>query len=461
MLELKVEDYLKKKEIVLNESRILVGVSGGPDSLALLHYLWSKESEWGFVVMAAHVDHMFRGEESLEEAKFVEAFCQERSIPIAWKSINVPEVIKKTGANSQHAARECRYEYYHEIMELHQMNFLALGHHGDDQVESILMRLTRGSTGSARAGIPFQRAFGTGKLFRPFLCLERAEIEEYCKKHKLNPRRDPSNEKETYSRNRFRKHVIPFLKKENTHVSQHFQRFSEEIAMDESFLMEAAKEKLHSVVRKKEQNEVIIDIDELLSIANSLQRRCIHLILTYLYKNKPASLSAIHTDQMFALFKSPHSSGKLDLPEGLSVIKSYRLAHFCINYTSIRPFYYEISKMGEILLPNGYSIKVEYISNTPDLHANNILVNPEAITFPLVVRTRRNGDRIQIKGMQGMKKVKGVFIDKKIPRHERDGWPIIADGNDNILWLPGLKKSIYSLPHMNSGCNLLITYKKH
>jgi tRNA(Ile)-lysidine synthase len=404
---------------------------------------------------------MFRGEESLEEANFVEKFCMEKSIPFVWKRINVPQYIKKTKLNGQTAARDCRYLFFKEMIAKYSMDYLALGHHGDDQAETILMRLTRGSTGRARAGIPFERKFGEGILFRPFLCLERQEIEKYCAIHELNPRRDPSNEKEIYSRNRFRKHVMPFLKKENNHVIQHFQRFSEEIAEDEQFLMELTVQIWNTVVTAKKENEIVIDIKEFLSIANSLQRRCIQLILNYLYKGKPASLSALHTDQIIALLNSPHSSGNIDLPENLKVVKSYQLAYFQLNFPTEDPFYYEISKTGELLLPNGYYIKVEYIDKRPQsLEADSILLCADSIKYPLIIRTRRNGDRMKLKGMIGTKKVKRIFMDEKIPIQQRATWPIVTDGENNLLWIPGLKKSIYSFSNKNSDCYLLITYKK-
>ncbi len=460
MFEDQVTNYLQRKNVTLEGKKILVGVSGGPDSLALLHFLWTKAEEWKITVYAGHVDHMFRGEESLKEAEFVKLFCEERKIPFAWKQINLPAFIEKTGKNSQTASRECRYAFYEEVMKENDISYLALGHHGDDQIETILMRLTRGSSGKARAGIPFTRIFGTGEIIRPFLCLEREDIEEYCTIHNLNPRRDPSNEKETYSRNRYRKHVVPFLKKENIHAARHFQRFSEELAEDEAYLMKQAEEILSFILTQKGEAEVVVDINRFLSIAIPLQRRCIQLILNYLYDEMPISLSALHTEQIFVLLKSPHSSGNIDLPNGLKVKKSYDFLHFQLNFSPTKSFYYELSKMGELLLPNGYNIKVEYINGEHHTDSHCILLDASTISFPLIIRTRRDGDRIRLKGMNGKKKVSRIFIDEKIPIHERESWPIITDSNGDILWIPGLKKSIYSHSNTNSGSNLLITYKK-
>ncbi|WP_031537145.1 tRNA lysidine(34) synthetase TilS [Bacillus sp. MB2021] len=460
MFEDQVSNYLQRKNVTLEGKKILVGVSGGPDSLALLHFLWTKEEVWKITVYAGHVDHMFRGEESLKEAEFVKLFCEERNIPFSWERINLPEFINKTGMNSQKAARECRYSFYEKVMRENNVDYLALGHHGDDQIETILMRLTRGSSGKARAGIPFIRPFGTGQIIRPFLCLEREDMEEYCTIHNLNPRRDPSNEKETYSRNRYRKYVVPFLKKENIHAARHFQRFSEDLADDEVYLMKQAEEKLSFILNKKRKEEVVVDINRFLSIAIPLQRRCIQLILNYLYDEMPISLSALHTEQMMILLKSPHSSGNIDLPNGLKVKKSYHSLHFQLNFSPTKSFYYEISKMGELLLPNGYNIKVEYINGDYHTESDCILLDSSSISFPLIIRTRRDGDRIHLKGMDGKKKVSRIFIDEKIPIQKRENWPIITDSNGNILWIPGLKKSIYSHSNTNSGSNLLITYKK-
>ncbi|KAB7664963.1 tRNA lysidine(34) synthetase TilS [Bacillus sp. B1-b2] len=460
MLEEKVVNYLTRKNVSLLGSSILVGVSGGPDSLSLLHFLWEKEEEWKIKVYAGHVDHMFRGEESLQEAEFVKVFCEQRDIPFLLERVNVPEYIKKTGTSSQLAARECRYQFYERVMKEYKLDFLALGHHADDQMETILMRLTRGSTGKARVGIPFSRSFSTGFIIRPFLCLERDEIEEYCIIHNLQPRRDPSNEKGIYSRNRFRKHILPFLKKENKQVAMHFKRFSEELEEDEVYLRSLAEEKLPLLVTQKSGNEVVMDISAFLSIAIPLQRRCIQLILNYLYQEMPASLSALHIERIIELLKSPHSSGNIDLPNGLKVKKSYQFLHFQLNFNPNEPFCYEISKMGELLLPNGYNIKVEYINSEYETNRNCILLDLASVSFPLIVRSKKDGDRMSWKGLKGSKKVSRIFIDEKVPIQERESWPIITDSNGDILWVPGLKKSIHSHSNTNSGSNLLITYKK-
>lgn len=463
MLEEKVELFLKQKRFTLTGKRILVGVSGGPDSLALLHYLWQQQKRQQFFLAAAHVDHMFRGVESYLEAKFVESFCRQRDIPFRMTRIDVPKHIKETGKSSQVASRECRYRFFAEVMEEFHIDHLALAHHGDDQIETVLMRLTRGSAGLARAGIPFLRPFQGGYIIRPFLCLNRNEIEHYCRRNELEPRRDPSNEKDVYLRNRFRKYVVPFLKKENPHVHEHFLRFSEELREDEEFLQELAQQKMRTVYKDKKEDSVTIDIEAFKMLAVPLQRRGVQLILNYLYKKKPESLSAIHIDHFFSLIEGEHPSGSLDFPEGLKVVRSYRLCRFCFNAheNNTEPFYFEIHEPGVYQLPNGDSIILEEMDQCANgSNAYIFKIKREALSFPLIIRTRKPGDRMSIKGMKGTKKIKSIFIDEKVPLAERQHWPVITDGNEEILWLPGLKKSKWEEENTQGKKVFLITYKK-
>lgn len=456
MLDAKVSSFLKRRGMSLNETKLLIGVSGGPDSLALLHYFWSKKSLFNMNIVVAHVDHMFRGEESFAEAQFVKRFCEERDIPFEMIQMNVPEYMEQTGKSTQIASRECRYSFFENVMEKYSLDYLALGHHGDDQVETILMRLTRGSTGDARAGMAFIRPFGLKKIIRPFLCLNRQEIENYCIEQGLQPRRDPSNEKGIYCRNRFRKEIMPFLKKENPHVHEHFQRFSEEMIDDEVFLQELTVQKMNKVMKKKTVGEIIININDFQAIPMPLQRRGIQLILNYLYKKRPSSLSALHNEKVLLLLSSPHPSGTLNFPNGLNIVRSYGECHFTFHCRTVQSYRFEMVEPGKVELPNGGIITMEFTDCADGLSANTLLLNRDHHIFPLVIRTRKEGDRMTLKGMKGTKKIKDIFIDKKIPLQEREAWPIVTDGNDRILWVPGLKEFHHTI--CNDASYILLKY---
>jgi len=461
MLESKVESFLQRHSFSLENKKIVVGVSGGPDSLALLYYLLRVREKSNLFLVVAHVDHMFRGEESFLESMFVKDFCRENGIPFEMTQVNVTKIMEETGKSSQIAAREVRYDFYHEIMERYQAPYLALGHHGDDQMETMLMRLTRGSSGKARAGIPFSRPFYNGLIFRPFLCLTKDELQHYCDKHHLDPRIDPSNAKSIYSRNRFRKQVLPFLKGENSHVHEHFQRFSEELQDDEEFLLELTAERLNTVLTKREEDKITIDIKPFLTMPLPLQRRGIQLILNYLYKEKPASLSAIHIDQVFSLIHHYEPSRTLDLPNGLKVIRSYYQLSFQYEQIKAEPYYFEINKSGTIRLPNGGSIIIEYLTRkSPDVSRNSAIFNAASLRLPLIVRSRKKGDRMTIKGLKGSKKIKDIFIDQKIPRHDRDLWPVITDAEGVIIWLPNLKRSSFEEIDSTAEQYIQLTYKQ-
>jgi tRNA(Ile)-lysidine synthase len=462
MLERKVEAFLEKRQFNWNNKGVLVGVSGGPDSLALLHFLWNQQKRWNLQVAAAHVDHMFRGDESMAEALFVKKFCEDRNIPFEMRQVNIPEYMEQSGLSSQVAARERRYDFFKEVLEKRNLSILALGHHGDDQIETILMRLTRGSTGKARAGIPFSRRFHHGLLVRPFLCLNREEIEQYCLLHQLDPRRDPSNEKEVYSRNRFRKHVLPFLRKENPQVHEHFQRLSEDIERDESFLQELTKEHLKKVIRNNFDNEITIDIEAFDTMPSPLQRRAIQLILNYLYKVRPASLSALHIEKILSILKSPHPSGTLDFPNGLKVVRSYNVCYFQFqeHTNSETSIFVRMTEPGEVVLPNGDILKVDYIEQEQVQKTGpyQCLIDFKDDFFPLTIRNRKKGDRMSILGMNGTKKVKDLFINEKIPIHKRNTWPIITNRDDEIIWIPGLRKSVFCLHQSSHQRKILLSY---
>ncbi|WP_374718118.1 tRNA lysidine(34) synthetase TilS [Neobacillus sp.] len=461
MLEAKVEAFLKRHCFKLENMKIVVGVSGGPDSLALLYYLHKERGKRNLTIIAAHVDHMFRGKESFEDALFVKRFCEQYEIPFEMARIHVAEIMEAEGKSAQIAAREARYDFYGKIMDKYQSSFLALGHHGDDQIETVLMRLTRGSTGAARAGIPFSRSFHSGTLFRPFLCLTKADILEYCKKHQLTPRMDPSNKKSIYSRNRFRHEVLPFLKSENHKVHEHFQRFSEELQMDETFLQALTKEKMNTVVKIREEQKITINIQELLGLPLPLQRRGIQLILNYLYREKTVELSAVHIDQIFYLIHYGGPSGELYFPNNLRVIRSYLDLTFQFHQFKGKEYYFELKEPGSVVLPNEAVIHIQY--NSQELqgtHPYQAVFNAEKIKWPIIIRTRKPGDRMTLKGMKGTKKIKDIFIDQKIPLSERDEWPVVTDGDGSIIWLPGLKKSSFEGTEKLANQYLIITYKQ-
>ncbi len=459
----KVNQFIQKHELIKKGSTIIVGVSGGPDSLALLHYLYHNQKE--STIITAHVDHMFRGDESEEDLRYVKEFCEINQIPFESIQIDVTSYKKEHSLSSQVAAREVRYHFFNEIMRKHKADYLALGHHGDDQIETILMRLVRGSKGVGYAGMQVNRPFSCGSIIRPFLAVTRADIEEYCREWKLSPRRDPSNDKDDYTRNRFRHHILPFLKQENPAVHARFLQFNQYMTEDNEVLDELTIEKMNKVMKRNEDNEVEIEIPPFLEMPKSLQRRGIQLILNYLYKELPPSLSAVHIDNLLTFLASSHPSGELQFPAGLRIVKSYESCTYtysdCEKHVS--PYRLQIDTPGLYKLEDGSEIKSQVWRSYPrgPIGNDSFVIDPDTIQLPIFVRTREIGDKMRLKGMNGSKKVKDIFIDEKIPLRRRDLWPIVEDKQGKILWLPGLKKSSYEATCKTKSHYIVIQYTQN
>jgi tRNA(Ile)-lysidine synthase len=424
-------------------SVIIIGVSGGPDSMALAHAFNTIKVEYDFTLVIAHVDHMFRGQESLDDLEYVKKWCTLNNTQFEGGRLNVNKFIEETGQSSQQAARECRYQFFEEMMLKYNANYLALGHHGEDQIETILMRLVRGTSSIGYAGIREKRPFGTGEIIRPFLELRKMDLTRYCSNNDIIPRKDPSNEKDVYTRNRFRHHVLPFIFEENPSAHKRFQLFSRQRLEDEVYLMELTVNALNTVIKNKQKQAVTIDIPQFLKMPISLQRRGIQLILEYVYLHIPNSLTQGHVNSILALLLNDKSAWEQHLPEGLIVTRSYNECSFTFIYTNVKYYTLCINEPGIFDTPNGFSLKVEFINKCPEPKNDIFICSSRDVSFPLIIRNRKNGDRMSIKGMNGSKKIKDIFIDEKMKQSLRDEWPIITDNQNNILWIPFVKKSAF------------------
>jgi tRNA(Ile)-lysidine synthase len=456
--------FIKRHQLIKKNTTIVVGVSGGPDSMALLHFLWKNKGQWNVTLVAAHVDHMLRGEQSYDDYKAVASYCESHNIPFEGSRVDVRTYKEQRGVSTQVAARDARYKFFASVMKKYNANYLALGHHGDDQVETVIMNQVRGSVGFGQAGIPYSRPFETGIIIRPFLSITKEQIEQYCKEEKIIPRYDPSNNSEDYTRNRFRKKLLPFLKDENPNVHLRIQQQSELTIEDEQWLIAQAKEKLAHCIEEKNSEEVILSIEKYKHVPFPLQRRMIHLILKYLYGHNCQDLSFVHIQQVYQLLNSAHPSGELFLPNGLYIFRSYSFCTFSIHMMNKEDSFYEktLQIPGHVNTPLGsiYASIVEELP--PSTNGKNVFIcDYAAITYPIVVRTRLPGDRMSIKGSKGTKKLKAIFIDQKISKHNRDLWPVVVDNESNVLWLPNLKLSNYANVSRNAEKYVILQYNIH
>ncbi|MBU8908447.1 tRNA lysidine(34) synthetase TilS [Desertibacillus haloalkaliphilus] len=455
-----VKHFIERHALLRSKATVVVGVSGGPDSMALLHYLSKEQEQLHLTIVAAHVDHMFRKQQSYEDYKYVENYCLKQGISFRGARIDVKAYQEQTKVSAQMAARECRYAFFDEVMKEFQADYLALAHHGDDQIETMVMKQVRGSFGIGLAGIPVRRPFSCGEIIRPFLGITKAQIEHYCKEVSLKPRQDPTNDTATYVRNRFRQQLLPFLKAENPNVHEQFQKQSEWTTDEQRLLQQMAENVACEAIVEKSHDIVIFSIKQLEQVAIPLQRRVIHLILSYLYGKNSPSISMIHIEEILMLLMQSHPSGTLNLPLGLHIRKSYDTctASFLKDEMNV-PFSFRLTLPGMIETRLG-KISGEVTSIPPTAGGNSLFFcDKELVHYPLTVRSRRPGDRISIKGMNGSKKIKDLFIDHKINRKDREIWPLVVDSKDQILWVPMLSKSSLAVPSDHTKTYLSLRFE--
>ena len=334
--------------------------------------------------------------------------------------------------NTENDARIKRYEFFEKIVNKYQAEILMTAHHGDDLIETILMRLTRGSNFSGYKGFKKITDKKNYQLIRPLIYLTKEEIINYNKEKNLEYRIDKTNQSEDYTRNRFRKKIVPFLHQENPKVHQKFLKFSEELDRIEAYLEKKTKTVLTSIYDFDKVN-----LHKFKELDFVFQIRVIDDMLKKEYQDKIYLLNDTHQKMIFNLIENKSPNKRINLPLDKILQKSYHYLYFDNSHEPIKKEY--ILK-DSIILNN--QEKIIKLTTSSILKSNNLLrLNSNEIALPLKVRTRKKGDIIKLKNLNYTKKLKDIFIDEKVPLEKRNNWPVITDANDVILWIPGLKKS--------------------
>lgn len=440
----KVQGFIRKHQLLKKNSTVLIGVSGGPDSMALLHFFNTIREDWNLTIVAVSIDHQLRDEESLDDLEYVRQICHQWNIQFVGTSLDVPTYKLEERLGTQAAARKLRYAFFEKQMNHFKADFLALGHHGDDQAETMLMALARSADPGLLSGIPIKRDFASGMIIRPFLCLTKDDLEDYCQQHAIAPRRDPSNDETVYTRNFFRKQLLPLLKERNRNIHNTVLHLSEALQEDEQFLMDEAAKMVQGIVNlDRETNEVSFQSTAFSTFPLSLQRRAFHLILNYLYEQLPKNLSYVHEKKFFNLLHKSSGNTQIDFPHNLKLKKVYETFTFSFadNFLKKNRVSEAIEIPGKTQWYDG--MVTAFYTDSPDEQSDMCYAcGRNDIALPLHIRPRRDGDRMRWKGLDGSKKLKDIFIDAKVPLTERDSWPVIVDDHGTILWLIGLKKGI-------------------
>lgn len=405
---------------------IVVGVSGGPDSMALLYILNKLKSEYNLKLICAHINHNVR-KESEQEMIDLKKHCKDNGI--IFECIK----IEKWGDDNFHnEARTVRYNFFEELIENYGAQYLMTAHQGDDLIETILMRIVRGSTLKGYSGFSRIVDKGSYKIVRPLITLTKQQIFDFDKENKIKYATDQSNNEDHYTRNRYRHTVLPFLKKEEANVHKKFLKFSETLLENSNYIDMEAYKYFNQVFQ-----DGVLDIKKFITLNNVVQTKIIYNILERIYGDDLLIICDAHVDLIFNLIHSNKSNSSVHLPNNVIVIKAYNELTF--SYDEEQDDEYEIQIENLINLPNGKIIeKTDEINDT----SNNVIrLNSKEITLPLYVRNRRDGDKMEVKGLNGRKKINDIFIDSKIKLSDRSTWPVVLDSKDTIVWLPGLKKS--------------------
>lgn len=421
-----VYEFIGKKLKLTEINTVVIGVSGGPDSMALLYIMNQFKEKIGFKIICAHVNHNKRPE-SEKEQKCLEKYCKENNIIFEYIKIN-----NWGDDNFHNEARTVRYNFFDEIINIYSARYLMTAHHGDDLIETILMRIVRGSTLKGYSG--FSRIVDKGNytLVRPLITVTKTEIEDFDIKNNIWYAIDSSNNEDHYTRNRYRHKVLPFLKKEDPNVHKKFLKYSKILLENNEFIENEASKYFNKVFHNGNLN-----IDKFVQLDKVIQNKIIYNILERIYGDDLFIICDAHVDLIFNLISSNKSNSIVHLPNNLVVIKSYNDLVF--TYDEEQTDKYEIEVINIVNLPNGKII--EKTTDTNEISNNIIRLNSKEIALPLYVRNKRNGDKMTIKGMTGTKKISDIFIDDKIKTSERNAWPVVLDSEENIVWLPGLKKS--------------------
>ncbi len=435
-----VLNYIRYNTVLHSNDYVVIGLSGGPDSMVLLNLLIQYKHEIGFNIVCAHVHHNVR-KESDDEADFVKNYCENNNLIFEMTKFNYEDKF------SESLAHKMRYEYFNKIINKYNAKYLFTAHHGDDLIETILMKIVRGASLSGYLGFDSIVKNDNYTTIRPLVFVTKKKILDYANERNILYVLDKSNEDESYTRNRFRKYILPKLKEEDENVHLKFLEFSNTLKEYQDYVLSESEKKYDSIINNQTIDIILLKKNKDLIIKNILYKW-----LYSIYKNDIDLINKRHIDSLIKLINSDKPNMELDLPN-IKIVKQYD--KLSIDKNIIKQEYeYIINK--EIILPNGKKI---LMVNESDVSSNYaIYLNSNDIKLPLYVRSIKNGDKMTIKNMDGHKKIKDILINEKISIEDRTNCPVVVDSTGEIIWLPGIKKS--SFDNKNNGkYDIILEYR--
>lgn len=424
---------IDRYDMIGSGDNIVVGVSGGADSVALLHMLYSLRYRLNIKLFVAHINHGLRGQDADMDADYVRKICREWDVPFFLDEVDIKALSKSHSLSEEEVGRKARYDFYEKVLLKVDGNKIALGHHRDDQIETILYNIIRGTGMEGLQGIKPVR---DGKIIRPLLEFDRLSIERYLKKHDIVYRHDRTNYQTIYTRNKIRLELIPYIERTlNQGFKDSIIRMTDILGEEDDFLKKYT-EKLMEKNLDMNANQITISIDFLQSCHQAIKRRIIRRCVEHLFGSM-SDIGKVHIDSIINMERLPIGS-IIDLPWDLKVYRDYddillirgkmhREKGICAKLEVPSTVILDKHKM---------AIRAKHVAKWCFGATDCVYIDGDAIIGPLHIRNRKDGDRFKPLGMQGSKKLKDFFIDEKVPRYIRDSIPLVVDG-ENIIWVVG------------------------
>ncbi len=452
-MEKKVKNYITLHNMIRKNDHIILGISGGPDSMALLYIMNKLGVDMGFTLSVAHVHHCLRPEAD-EEADLVKNTCAGLNLPFYLHQVDVAKKASLEKKSQEEAGREVRYQFFSKLLTELKADLIATAHHQDDNAETVLLHLLRGTGIKGLRGIlPVN-----GNIIRPLLEINKLEIEDYLKAQGLPYYVDQSNFDPAYLRNKIRHHLIPLLKEEyNPRIVENLNQLAV-IAREENQALELeVQNALPQVIVHKDTNSITLNIGELDKWPKAVQKRAIFKVLGSLAGEKGWEASDIEI--ILDLMTKTGSSKRVHLKKSVNIAKVYDELVFSTFKKEIISFDYILNIPTIISLPTGDKYQIELVTAN-DFRAEDydLYIDYDKCTPPLHLRSRQMGDMFYPYGIEGSKKVKDFFIDAKVPRAKRNDIPLLTSSRGDIYAILGYR--ISSLAKVDQNSQRILAFKK-
>lgn len=403
------------------DNYVVVGVSAGPDSMCLLNLLEKKTNK----IIVCHINHNIR-EQSIIEEEYLKTYCQEHNL--IFESMTIKEYKEN---NFENEARKIRYKYYEEILNKYNSNKLFLAHHGDDLIETILMKIERVSNIKGYAGIKRISKLKNYDIIRPLLPYTKEDIITYNKSHNITYYIDSSNTNIDYTRNWYRHKVLPILKEKDKNIHLKFLKYSETLQEYNEYIDREINKKLSTIYQNN-----IINIDVLNKEDYFLKKNILYYIMNDIYNNESNIITEKHIQNILTMINSNKPNLSINMPQSKILVKEYNKLYIKKNIKEEKKYKIIFEDTTKI-----DSLEIKKVAEEESDGNNICRLNSKDIKFPLYIRNRKDGDYMILKNSNYKKKIKEIFIENKLPISKRNNYPLLVDSDDKVLWIPNIKKS--------------------